>query len=225
MNLKEEALKLHKEYKGKLAVKSKVKVETKEDLSIVYTPGVAEVCREIALDKSKVYDYTMKSNSVAVLTDGSAVLGLGNIGGEAALPIMEGKCVLFKNMADVDAFPICLDTQDKDEIIDIAKKIAPVFGGINLEDISAPKCFEIEEKLQDIGIPVMHDDQHGTAIVVLAALINATKVVRKNIENLKIVISGVGAAGTAITKLLLCIGVDKKICTSVKEIVLYIILI
>jgi len=220
MNLKEEALKLHKEYKGKLAVKSKVKVETKEDLSIVYTPGVAEVCREIALDKSKVYDYTMKSNSVAVLTDGSAVLGLGNIGGEAALPIMEGKCVLFKNMADVDAFPICLDTQDKDEIIDIAKKIAPVFGGINLEDISAPKCFEIEEKLQDIGIPVMHDDQHGTAIVVLAALINATKVVRKNIENLKIVISGVGAAGTAITKLLLCIGVDKKICTSVKEIVL-----
>lgn len=220
MDLKEEALKLHKDNKGKLAVKSKVKVETKEDLSIVYTPGVAEVCRAIKEDKSTVYDYTMKANSVAVVTDGSSVLGLGNIGAEASLPVMEGKCVLFKNMANIDAFPICLDTQDDDEIINIVKKIAPVFGGINLEDISAPRCFKIEDALQDIGIPVMHDDQHGTAIVVLAALINAAKVVKKNLEDLKIVVNGVGSAGTAITKLLLCIGIDKKICTSVKEIVL-----
>jgi malate dehydrogenase (oxaloacetate-decarboxylating) len=220
MDLKEEALKLHKENKGKLAVKSKVAVKTKEDLSLVYTPGVAEVCKEIAEDKTKVYDYTMKANSVAIVTDGSAVLGLGNIRAEASLPVMEGKSVLFKNMADIDAFPICLNTQDDDEIINIVKKIAPGFGGINLEDIAAPRCFKIEEALQDIGIPVMHDDQHGTAIVVLAALINAAKVVNKNLEDLKIVINGVGAAGTAISKLLLCIGIDKKICTSVKEIVL-----
>ncbi len=220
MNLKEEALKLHKENKGKLAVKSKVKVKTKKDLSIVYTPGVAEVCREIAKNPEQVYDYTFKGNTVAVLTDGSAVLGLGNIGAEASLPVMEGKCVLFKNMADVDAFPICLDTQDEGEIISITKKIAPVFGGVNLEDIAAPKCFRIEKALQEIGIPVMHDDQHGTAVVVLAALINSIKVVGKNLEDLRVVINGVGAAGTAVTKILLCIGIDKKICTSVKEIVL-----
>jgi len=213
-------LKLHRDNKGKLAVMSKVKVETQEDLSLVYTPGVAEVSKEIAKDKSNVYVYTMKGNTVAVVTDGSAVLGLGNIGPEASLPVMEGKCILFKNMADVDAFPICLDTQDDDEIINIVKKIAPGFGGINLEDIAAPRCFKIEDALQDLGIPVMHDDQHGTAIVVLAALINATKVVNKNLEELKIVINGVGSAGTAITKLLLCFGIDKKICTSVKEIVL-----
>jgi len=213
-------LKLHRENQGKLAVKSKVKVETQEDLSLVYTPGVAEVSKEIVKDKSNVYVYTMKGNTVAVVTDGSAVLGLGNIGPEASLPVMEGKCILFKNMADVDAFPICLDTQDDDEIINIVKKISPVFGGINLEDISAPRCFKIEDALQDLGIPVMHDDQHGTAIVVLAALINAAKVVNKDLEELKIVINGVGAAGTAITKLLLCFGIDKKICISVKEIVL-----
>jgi|TARA_Y100000310_G_scaffold127024_1_gene126050 malate dehydrogenase (oxaloacetate-decarboxylating) len=213
-------LKLHKDNKGKLEVRSKVSVKTKEDLSKVYTPGVAEVSEAIFKDKKKVYDYTMKSNSVAVLTDGSSVLGLGNIGPEAALPVMEGKCILFKEMADVDAFPICLDTQDEKEIINIAKNIAPGFGGINLEDISAPKCFEIEESLQDLGIPVMHDDQHGTAIVVLAALINAAKVVNKKIEDLKVVVNGVGSAGTAITKLLLCIDIDKKICTPVKEIIL-----
>lgn len=213
-------LKLHKDNKGKLEVRSKVSVKTKEDLSKVYTPGVAEVSEAIFKDKKKVYDYTMKSNSVAVLTDGSSVLGLGNIGPEAALPVMEGKCILFKEIADVDAFPICLDTQDEKEIINIAKNIAPGFGGINLEDISAPKCFEIEESLQDLGIPVMHDDQHGTAIVVLAALINAAKVVNKKIEDLKVVVNGVGSAGTAITKLLLCIDIDKKICTPVKEIIL-----
>lgn len=220
MDLKEAALKLHRENKGKLAVKSKVKVATKEDLSLVYTPGVAEVCMEIASNPKAVYEYTMKSNSVAVVTDGSAVLGLGNIGAEASLPVMEGKCVLFKELANIDAFPICIKNQNDDEIINIVKNIAPAFGGVNLEDIAAPRCFKIEDALQNIGIPVMHDDQHGTAIVVLAALINAAKAVGKNIEEMKIVVNGVGAAGTAITKLLLCIGIDRKICTSVKEIVL-----
>lgn len=220
MNLKEQALKLHKTHKGKLATASKVKVATKEDLSLVYTPGVAEVCKEIAANPESVYDYTFKSNSVAVVTDGSAVLGLGNIGAEASLPVMEGKCVLFKELANIDAFPICLKTQNDDEIISIVRNIAPAFGGINLEDIAAPRCFRIEEELLNIGIPVMHDDQHGTAIVILAALLNAAKVVNKRIEDLKIVISGAGAAGTAVTKLLLCLGIDKNICTSVKEIVL-----
>lgn len=219
MNLKEEALNLHKANKGKLATKSKVSVNTKEDLSLVYTPGVAEVCREIAANPKTVYDYTMKSNSVAVVTDGSAVLGLGNIGAEASLPVMEGKCVLFKELADIDAFPICLKTQNDEEIISIVKNIAPAFGGINLEDIAAPRCFRIEEELLDIGIPVMHDDQHGSAIVLLAALMNAAKVVSKRIDDLKVVINGAGAAGTAITKLLLCLGIDKNICTSVRGIV------
>ena len=220
MNLKEEALRLHRINKGKLATKSKVSVKTKEDLSLIYTPGVAEVCKEIAANPKTVYDYTFKSNSVAVVTDGSAVLGLGNIGAEAALPVMEGKCVLFKELADIDAFPICIKTQNDREIINIVKNIAPAFGGINLEDISAPRCFKIEEELLDIGIPVMHDDQHGSAIVILAALMNAAKVVGKRIEDLKVVINGAGAAGTAITKLLLCLGIDKNICTSVREIVL-----
>ena len=220
MGLKEDALKLHKENKGKLATKSKVNVRTKEDLSLVYTPGVAEVCKEIAANKNSVYEYTMKSNSVAVVTDGSAVLGLGNIGAEASLPVMEGKCILFKELANIDAFPICIKSQNDDEIINIVRNIEPVFGGINLEDIAAPRCFKIEEALLNIGIPVMHDDQHGTAIIVLAALINAAKVVGKKLEDLKIVINGAGAAGTAVTKILLCLGIDKKICTSVKEIVL-----
>ncbi len=220
MNLKEEALKLHRLHKGKLATKSKVSVSSKEDLSLVYTPGVAEVSREIAANKDSVYDYTMKSNSIAVITDGSAVLGLGNIGAEASLPVMEGKCILFKELANIDAFPICIKSQDENEIVSIVKNIATVFGGINLEDISAPRCFTIEEALQDIGIPVMHDDQHGSAIVILAALMNAAKVVNKSIDDLKIVINGAGAAGTAVTKLLLCLGIDKNICTSVKEIVL-----
>ncbi|MBI2660046.1 NADP-dependent malic enzyme [Candidatus Woesearchaeota archaeon] len=220
MNLKEEALKLHKTHKGKLATASKVKVATKEDLSLVYTPGVAEVCKEIAANPKSIYDYTFKSNSVAVVTDGSAVLGLGNIGAEASLPVMEGKCVLFKELANIDAFPICIKTQNDREIINIVKNIAPAFGGINLEDIAAPRCFKIEEELLNIGIPLMHDDQHGTAIVILAALLNAVKVVNKKIEDLKVVISGAGAAGTAVTKLLLCLGIDKNICTSVREIVL-----
>jgi len=168
MDLKEEALKLHRDNKGKLATKSKVIVKTKEDLSLVYTPGVAEVCKEIAANPKSVYEYTMKSNTVAVVTDGSAVLGLGNIGAEASMPVMEGKSILFKELADIDAFPICVKNQNDDEIINLVKNIAPVFGGINLEDIKAPRCFKIEEELQNIGIPVMHDDQHGTAIVVLA---------------------------------------------------------
>src|SRR3989344_2485824 len=220
MNLGEESLKLHEKHKGKLATKSKVAVNTKQDLSLVYTPGVAEVCRAIAANPGDVYKYTMKLNSVVVVSDGSAVLGLGNIGAEAAIPVMEGKSVLFKELANIDSFPICIKSQDDDEIISIVKNIAPVFGGINLEDIAAPRCFKIEDALQDIGIPVMHDDQHGTATVVLAALINAAKVVGKKIEELKIVINGAGAAGTAVAKILLCVGIDKKICTSVKEIVL-----
>lgn len=220
MDLKEEALKLHKENKGKLAITSKVSVTTKEELSLVYTPGVAEVCKEIHADKGKVYDYTMKANSVAVVTDGSAVLGLGNIGPEAALPVMEGKCILFKKFANIDAFPICLNTQDTKEIISIVKNIAPAFGGINLEDISAPRCFEIEQKLMDIGIPVMHDDQHGTAIIVFAALLNAAKVVGKKIEDLKVVVNGAGAAGSAVVKLLLCFQIDKNVCAAVNEVLL-----
>jgi len=220
MDVNKESLKLHKEHRGKLSTKSKVKVETKSDLSLVYTPGVAEVCKAIAANPREIYDYTMKANSVAVVTDGSAVLGLGNIGAEASLPVMEGKCVLFKELANIDAFPICIKSQDDDEIIRIVKNIAPAFGGINLEDIGAPRCFKIEEALLNIGIPVIHDDQHGTAVVVLAALINAAKVVGKKIEELKIVINGAGAAGTAVAKILLCVGIDKKICTSVKEIVL-----
>ena len=220
MDLKELALRLHKLNKGKLAVSSKVSVKTKEDLSLVYTPGVAEVCKEIAANKNSVYDYTMKANSVAVVTDGSAVLGLGNIGAEASLPVMEGKCVLFKELADIDAFPICIKSQNDNDIINIVKNIAPAFGGINLEDIAAPKCFTIEEALLDIGIPVMHDDQHGSAIVVLAALLNAVRVVNKRIEELKVVINGAGAAGMAVAKLLICLGIDKNICTSVNELVL-----
>ncbi len=220
MDMKEEALKLHLDNKGKIEVVSKIKIQSKKDLTLAYTPGVAEVCRAIAEDKRRVWDYTIKQNCVAVISDGSAVLGLGNIGPEAGLPVMEGKALLFKEFANIDAFPICLDTQNENEIINIVRNIAPVFGGVNLEDISAPRCFTIEEALQDIGIPVMHDDQHGTAIVILGALINAAKVVGKRLEDLKIVISGAGAAGTAVAKLLLCLGYDRKICTSVKEIIL-----
>jgi malate dehydrogenase (oxaloacetate-decarboxylating) len=220
MDIDKSSLDLHKKYKGKLEINSKVRIETKEDLSIVYTPGVAAVSRKIAEDNKLVYDYTMKSNSILIVTDGSAVLGLGNIGAEASLPVMEGKAVLFKNLAGIDAFPICIKSQKSEDIINIAKNIAPGFGGINLEDITAPKCFEVEEALLGLGIPVMHDDQHGTAIVVLAALINAAKVVGKKIEDLKIIINGAGAAGVATAKLLLCVGIDKNICTSVKEIVL-----
>ena len=202
----EKALDLHRANKGKIAVVSKIEVEDKEGLSMVYSPGVAEPCRAIHKSPETVYDYTIKGNTVAVVSDGTAVLGLGNIGPLAAIPVMEGKAMLFKMFADIDAFPICLDTQDTDEIVRTIRNIAPVFGGINLEDIAAPRSFEIEARLQDLGIPVFHDDQHGTAIVVLAALINAAKVVGKNINDLSIVINGAGAAGIAIAKLLKGIG-------------------
>lgn len=207
MTLRDDALKLHRDNKGKIEVKSKVPVRDGNDLSLAYSPGVAEPCKDIAKDPSLAYDYTNKGNMVAVVTDGSAVLGLGNIGGLAGLPVMEGKAVLFKTFADVDAFPICIESQDADTIVEVTKNIAPGFGGINLEDIGAPKCFEIEQRLIDeLDIPVFHDDQHGTAVVVLAGIINALKLVDKKIEDLKIVVSGAGAAGVAISKLLLSYG-------------------
>ena len=203
----EQALLLHKEWNGKLETTSKAKVNSREDLAIAYTPGVAEPCREIAKDRELAYTYTIKSNTVAVVSDGSAVLGLGNIGPYAAMPVMEGKAVLFKEFGGVNAFPICLDTQDTEEIIKAVTYLAPAFGGINLEDISAPRCFEIEERLKEIlDIPVFHDDQHGTAIVVLAGLINALKVTNKKKEACKVVVNGAGSAGIAITKLLLRYG-------------------
>jgi malate dehydrogenase (oxaloacetate-decarboxylating) len=213
-----EALALHAKHHGKLEIRSKVPLKNKHDLSLAYTPGVAEVCREIAKDKYQAYKYTMKANTIAIVTDGSAVLGLGNIGGYAAIPVMEGKAILFKEFADIDAFPICFENYETD-FTDQVKNIAPVFGGINLEDIAAPKCFEVEDALQDIGIPVMHDDQHGTAVVVLAALINACKVTGRRYEDLNIVICGAGAAGYAITRLLKCIGYDPNICSTVHEMV------
>lgn len=220
MDYFKESLKLHKQWKGKLEITSKVELKTKDDLSLAYTPGVAEPCRAIAKNPEDVYLYTQKANTIAIVTDGSAVLGLGNIGAEASLPVMEGKSVLFKQFANINCAPICLKTQDTQEIIHIIKNIAPAYGGINLEDISGPRCFEIEDALQDIGIPVFHDDQHGTAVVVLAALINAAKVVGKKIEDLKIVIFGAGAAGVATAKLLLCIHHDRNVCTAVKDIIL-----
>ncbi len=201
-----------------MSLRSKVPLKTKHDLSLAYTPGVAEVCREIAKDKNLAYRYTLKANTIAIVTDGSAVLGLGNIGGYAAIPVMEGKAILFKEFAGIDAFPICFENYQTD-FTDQIRNIAPVFGGINLEDIAAPKCFEVEDALQDIGIPVMHDDQHGTAVVVLAALINACKVTGKKFEDLNIVICGAGAAGYAITRLLKCIGYNPDVCTTVNEII------
>lgn len=207
MNIYEESLKFHKELKGKFEVASRVKITNEKDLSLAYTPGVAEPCREIHKDPSTAYLYTRKWNTVAVISDGTAVLGLGDIGPLASLPVMEGKSILFKEFADVDAFPIVLDTKEVDEIVDTIVRIAPTLGGINLEDISAPRCFEIEKKLKEkLNIPVFHDDQHGTAIIVLSGLINALKIVNKNIEDLKIVVNGAGSAGTAITKLLLSYG-------------------
>jgi malate dehydrogenase (oxaloacetate-decarboxylating) len=213
-----ESLALHARYHGKLEIHSKVPLKNKHDLSLAYTPGVAEVCREIAKDKNLSYKYTMKANTIAIVTDGSAVLGLGNIGGYAAIPVMEGKAILFKEFADIDAFPLCFENYETD-FTDQVKNIAPVFGGINLEDIAAPKCFEVEDALQDIGIPVMHDDQHGTAVVVLAALLNACKVTGKKYENLNIVICGAGAAGYAITRLLKCIGYDPNVCSTVHDVI------
>ena len=213
-----ESLALHKEKQGKLGIRSKVPLKTKHDLSLAYTPGIAEVCRQIAQDKNLAYRYTLKSNTIAIVTDGSAVLGLGNIGGYAAIPVMEGKAILFKEFAGIDAFPICFENSRTD-FTDYIRNIAPVFGGINLEDIAAPRCFEVEDALQDIGIPVMHDDQHGTAVVVLAALINACRVSGKKFEELNIVICGAGAAGYAITRLLKCIGYNPDVCTPVNEII------
>ena len=216
MDLREEALKLHKDNKGKIEVVSKVKVENAKELSLAYTPGVAEPCKEIHANPELIYDYTNKGNMVAVVTDGSAVLGLGNIGARAGMPVMEGKAVLFKSFADVDAFPICIESQDVEIVVQTVKQIAPSFGGINLEDIAAPRCFEIEERLKkELDIPVFHDDQHGTAVIVLAGIINGLKVVGKKIENVTAVVSGAGAAGTAISKLLVSSGIkDVIICNS-----------
>jgi len=221
MDYYKESLHLHERLKGKIRVQGKMDVRTIDDLSLVYSPGVAEPCRAIHKDQEKVYDYTIKGNTVAIVTDGSAVLGLGNIGAHASIPVMEGKAMLFKRFANIDAFPICLDTQDTDEIVRAIELIAPVFGGVNLEDISAPRSFEIESRLQDLGIPVFHDDQHGTAIVVLAALINAAKVVKKSLFDLKVVINGAGAAGVAISRLLTC--QDNKntsSCIAIKEMIM-----
>lgn len=207
MTNSEKALALHREWNGKLDTTPKCKVKSREDLAIAYTPGVAEPCKVIAEDEEAAYTYTIKSNTVAVVSDGSAVLGLGNIGPCAAMPVMEGKAVLFKEFGGINAFPICLDTQDTDEIVDTVIRIAPAFGGINLEDISAPRCFEIEERLKKaLSIPVFHDDQHGTAIVVLAGIINALKVTHKEKESCQVVVNGAGSAGIAITKLLLRYG-------------------
>ena len=207
MDYAKEALKLHEEHRGKIEVVSKVPLNTRDDMSVAYTPGVAEPCREIHRDPKNVYRYTSKGNLVAVVSDGTAVLGLGNIGAKAAIPVMEGKSVLFKQFGGVDAFPICLDTQDTEEIIQAVKQIAPVFGGINLEDIASPKCFEIERRLEEeLDIPVFHDDQHGTAIVVTAGLINALKVAGKKMEDIRVVLNGPGSAGTAIIKMLITAG-------------------
>jgi len=216
MSLREEALHMHREHKGKLESKSKVTVKNAKDLSLAYSPGVAEPCKMIYDKPETVYEYTMKGNMVAVVTDGTAVLGLGNIGPEAALPVMEGKAILFKSFAGVDAFPICLDTTDIDEIVETVKRLEPVFGGVNLEDIAAPNCFVIEEKLKkEMNIPVFHDDQHGTAIVTAAGLVNALKLVGKEMSEIKVVASGAGAAGIAIIKLLYNFGVrDIIMCDS-----------
>lgn len=215
------SLDLHSRLKGKIKIVPKMDVRSKEDLSLVYSPGVAEPSRIIAENPEAVWDYTIKSNTVAIVSDGSAVLGIGNIGARAAIPVMEGKAMLFKRFANIDAFPICLDTQDTEKIIETVKLIAPVFGGINLEDISAPRSFEIESRLQDIGIPVFHDDQHGTAIVALAGLINAAKVVKKSLFSLKVVINGAGAAGIAIARLLRCVEhEDSDSCISVGEVIM-----
>ena len=203
----EKALQLHKEWNGKFETTPKMSITTREDLALAYTPGVAEPCKVIAKDKEAAYTYTIKSNTIAVVSDGSAVLGLGNIGPYAAMPVMEGKCVLFKEFGNVNAVPICLDTQDTEEIIAAVKNIAPGFGGINLEDISAPRCFEIEERLKEmLDIPVFHDDQHGTAIVVLAGIINSLRLTGKKKEDCKVIVNGAGSAGVAITKLLLTYG-------------------
>lgn len=214
------ALELHEKNQGKIEVVSKVEVKTRDDLSTAYTPGVAEPCRKIRDNADDVYKYTAKGNLVAVVSDGSAVLGLGNIGAKAAIPVMEGKSILFKEFADVDAFPICIDTQDDEEIIKIVKNIAPVFGGVNLEDIAAPRCFYIERRLkEETDIPMFHDDQHGTAVCVLSAIINAAKVVKKDFADLKVVINGCGAAGSAIARIILAKGVKDMFLVDMEGII------
>ncbi|MBG9856504.1 NAD(P)-dependent malic enzyme [Bacillus wiedmannii] len=218
--INERSLLLHKELVGKIEITSKVEVNSADDLSLTYTPGVAESCKAIAADEEAVYDYTARGNMVAVVSDGTAVLGLGNIGPKAAMPVMEGKSILFKKFANVDAFPLCLGTTDVDEIVTLVKNLEPTFAGINLEDIAAPRCFEIEKRLKaETNIPVFHDDQHGTAIVVLAAVINALKVVSKQMDNVKIVINGAGSAGIAIGKLLLKAGAKRITLVSLEGIV------
>lgn len=210
---------VHEQLRGKIKLVGKMPVQSTEDLSLAYTPGVARPCELIAANPERARDLTIKNNTVAVVSDGSSVLGLGNIGPLAAIPVMEGKALLFNDFANIDAWPICLDTQDSQEIIETVRRIAPVFGGINLEDISAPRCFEIEAALQNLGIPVFHDDQHGTAIVLLAALMNAAKVTGREPESLRVVINGAGAAGTAIARLLRCVGHDPNVCVSVADVI------
>ena len=219
MNYREKSLQAHKEWRGKIEMKPRVNVETREDLSIAYTPGVAEPCRKIAEDKSLAYRYTIKSHTVAVVTDGTSVLSLGDIGPEAALPVMEAKAMIFKEFGQVDAFPICLDTKDPDEIIKTVKYISPTFGGINLEDISSPRCFEIEDRLMELDIPVFHTDQHAASIMVIAGLINALKIVKKEWKDLKIVVAGAGAAGLSTCRLLMNFNPDDIILTNRKGIV------
>lgn len=220
MNIEKDALLFHEKCKGKIGVYPKTPIDDKESLSLAYSPGVAEPCKAIAKDKEQVYRYTSKGNLVAVVSDGTAVLGLGNIGPEAALPVMEGKGILFKKFADIDGFPICLNTTDVDEIVNTVKYLAPTFGGINLEDIAAPRCFEIEKRLkQELDIPVFHDDQHGTAIVVLAGLLNAIKLTKRKIEEVKVVVNGAGSAGIAISKLLLKAGVKDLTLVNIEGIV------
>lgn len=215
----ERSLILHEQLRGKIAIAPKLPILNRDDLSQAYTPGVARPCELIAKDRSKARELTIKRNTVAVVSDGSAVLGLGNIGPHAAIPVMEGKALLFKEYANIDAWPICIDTQDTEEIIATVRRLEPVFGGINLEDIAAPRCFEIERRLQDLGIPVFHDDQHGTAIVLLAGLLNAVKVVGKDLASMRVVINGAGAAGTAIARLLRCVGHDPNVCVPVDDVV------
>jgi len=217
----ERSLELHKRLRGKIGLAIKAPVATRDDLSLAYTPGVARPCEAIAADPELSRELTIRGNSVAIVTDGSAVLGLGNIGAQAAMPVMEGKALLFKAFADIDAWPICLATQDPGEIVETVARLAPTFGGINLEDIAAPACFEVEQRLieMDLGIPVFHDDQHGTAIVLLAGLLNAAKVVGRDITEMRVVISGAGAAGTAIAQLLRCVNFDPNVCVPVKDVI------
>lgn len=220
MDKDQQSIDLHRKYQGKLETVSKIHIKNKEGLALVYTPYVAAVCKAIAQDKNLANELTLKGRTIAVISDGSAVLGLRNIGPEAAMPVMEGKAILFKQFGELDAFPICLATQNNEEIITIVKNLAPTFAGINLEDIEAPRCFDIENALQNIGIPVMHDDQHGTAVVVLAGLMNAAKVVGKDFKKLKVIINGSGAAGIAIANMLLCRSFEEGICDAVSNLIL-----